>query len=561
MEDINTQTNQRFEHLDMTRLRSRLQEGFNHIVAKVFGNPQRYIAPANDWDLRPSIIRPFRLHIQGPATDLTIRIQRYWIIIGGNKHEALAFDKDGNRIGTSSDPAAIDLVVAATPYATPRYVQARCVRTPSNNESRHFYTEAAGHYQQAIDTTIDEVWEVQENTTSADTDPVLRDAGWINIGDFQTSGPAPDQLTVVNAWRSDMERGQDDLPLSWLSASGPDFLPDLPPGNFFEQVAALYQIVSRMRYGKNTGRYTLADPGGDAAFEEDGGVRFAEGGTIRDAYLRLRDGTATVWDMLVAQPNSPADADDLHHIRGQGVIAGGATTQIDPSLNRGHLYSTQIDQHEGSGSLFPASGYPVKFWPIHPLSAISPANALSAAAGDDLWTWITTGEPLPGTVWNNGGAGRLGNWLQFPICLPEGARITDITFDIDCVIPFVSANLILRSEVIYRKKLGHPNPAALVTHVTKTRAGNLVPFAAGGTYTWSALTSPGDTPIIVSSGDTGSGKVGEIISVRFQLDDTAGAVALGVGNCLYISNGCVRYTVREASHVHTMPADGVTSLP
>jgi len=349
MDEIKVTSQQRFDLIDMTRLISRISEQMDYIQGTLLGNTDYYETPADDLAKRPFFVAPFQCTILGPATNLTIQVEQEWND-GLYDREAIVYGSDGKRLTGPNATKTKSIVVAAAPYSTIRYIQARRVPGGQDNnyESRHFYSDTAGHYMASVYTTNEDEWELQESTTYARTDPVAAAAGWIDIGFFQTAS-GPDQLTVVADYFSDFVVPD---PFAWTT---PLLGPDYGAQNIGTAILGLMQIVAEMRNGAGglLARAWDYDPSGDARFEPFGGIQFGDGhvgvGAVVDTFLRARPGSGpSVFDQLTATKEDPTTlsvSQILKMLRAKGFFAGGAPGDvIDVATGKGYIYSDVVDE-------------------------------------------------------------------------------------------------------------------------------------------------------------------------------------------------------------------------
>lgn len=446
MDEPRIVANQRLDLVDLTRWLADNQEALTYL-AKLLGNHRYFTGAALDVTKRPLIIANFNITIAG---GLNINVGSSFTV-GGQTFQAIIFDGDGNRLvgPNSTGPTQVYTVAPAAPGAVDRYLIARHVVNTGTSETRQFYTAAAGKYSAATDTESFDDWEVSEalvecgvNQPASQT-VALRDAGWIDIGTFQTNGI--DTVTsVFRYWDlgtgenlAEFIVGGDLAPFVWTGLNVP---PDGYLLNLGDVIMALQSVVSRMRSGSSVlaganPRPWYMNPNYDACFDEEGGVRLAAGQTVaaglQDTHLRTQLGTG-VYDSVVVRPGVVADADDLLFVRAKGFVAGDTSGEPDTTTFSGYTYTANID---GIAS----SLYAVfKFWdaPLIAAKPIADAGSLAlhlnpwhayggdgiGAPVDNCWA-LRTGTDALWTVRCNFPGVAFSNRLLIPIIVPDKCQL------------------------------------------------------------------------------------------------------------------------------------------
>jgi hypothetical protein len=292
MDDIKLTAQQRFDLLEMTRLRSYIQEAFADIISDIFGAAHHNDGAAGFLQKKPLIVRNFNVtEFGGPS--LVLRAERTWTGGADGTHSAHIYDQSGSRITGPNSPAFRDLTVAAAPGATTRYLMVRRVvgGTDDTPEVRKFYTSSGGHASTNVNTRTIDDYELQDSTTSADTDATLSAAGWVDIATFETDGAADINVGPV-ILPTDVER---DL-LTWAVAHP---AADQTIITLFENIQVLVQLMKRMRIGEGA-RVWTDDITNDAAFDEEGGLRYGKGDTLdtglSDVHTRVQGASEIVTD-------------------------------------------------------------------------------------------------------------------------------------------------------------------------------------------------------------------------------------------------------------------------
>jgi len=407
MDEVKLTAQQRFDLLDMTRLQSFIKNGFAHMARLVMGARNHYGLSSGDWGGKAPLIAYPYLPIKQGAPSLTLRVNREFSV-GGVTFEAAVYDKDGERVGGPNSPTYRDLTVVAAPGSVDRYVQIRRVATNDTSEPRKFYTTGSGKTTQTVDTRTIDDYEVQDSTTSADSDATLRDAGWVDVAVFQTNGT--DDITLLYVYEQYPMR---DI-LSW--AAVPPYS-DVTPIGVFEWLAGLRQIAKRMRFGAGAlSREWNDDPLTDGCFEEGdssnsagGGVRFGDPtGGLSDVFIRQ------INDVVTVGVNTMSSLAALRDFMARGVYAEDA----DPSNGKGHLYGTSgLGPSSPSVIIKPYSVPACDFRPDGPQDPWTVGSAPSVNVNE--WGWNTRvfsgvqGQQTLDIWWNTSGA------LDSPyVCVP-----------------------------------------------------------------------------------------------------------------------------------------------
>ncbi len=536
MDEVKVGANQRFDLTDWTRFIEHIQVAFGSVFGSVFGDPNRLSGAAADVLKRPVIITNFGFSINGAPPTLSVRVTR-----GDAATLALVFDKDGQRVGGPNSATFRDITVTDTGGL--RYIHARRLVTDTTTEDRRHYSKSSGKYVVGVDTETIDDWEIQESAIIAGTDVALSSAGWVDVATVWTDGAG--NINSIAAH----DRSVDNVPILSYTNPGDTDPSGAQPINLFEAIGGLVQMLSHIRDGRRWG-----DPVYDAAFDPQGGIRFAGGlaaGTgLENAYLRLMDAAHS---LLSVQKSTVADADDLLYYRAQGFLAGGAVggnEKLDPSIGNGFCYSSGIGAK--------AIGI------IHKQAPISSCCGMPNQVGTPyqnpahtIWTiqQIGTGPPGgDGSViawecrWNGAGTGASRSGvMMWPIRVPGGAMIYRVTMEFSYFAALPN-NLRVACGVRYRKKIGHTNGAGLVDHTAKLYHNGVAPLNGGvGSYVLEMMTT-GDNQIIVDNDDD-NGIAGEDLFVYMFIDDL-----VGVGNQTYfrVQSGTVHYAIREASHVYVL---------
>lgn len=432
--------NQRFDLVDMTRLITGIDTGFLQAFRDVLGYGGYYSGGAGDYlPYKANMFHGFRITSAG---GLNLTIAREYTN-GGLTYEALAFDKDGYRVGGPRSATTKSLVFADVLTTMP--IIARRVASNTTTETRQYYSASLGKYSVTGTTETVDDWEVDLSRNQgvgdvfAANNTTLRDAGWIDIGTVAGDG-AGGVSTIVDkseAGNRNPEFLTDDT-LSWAAAPAADDSVRRPT-NLAEAFMALRQLVARMRWGTSAGAGRLFDdrPTYDAAFEEEGGIRFAGGETaiagLQNSYIRAI-GSGSGYDLLVATPNSPADADDFNFYRALGFLAGGASSnQIDPANAVGFCYSND------------ASGKSVigveKNWNVSPIQMCPQGDQEDpwavAASTHNVWYLERLGFPPRYIIYWDPGALN-GMYLFAPIYVPDGTFVDTIDWDVEVQATFPS---------------------------------------------------------------------------------------------------------------------------
>ena len=541
MDTIKPSANMRFDLVDMQRLIAGVHEALNWIAGKTLGNPAYYTtAGGTERTLRPLLLYGFNCTSAG----LVLTAHRTHTV-GGQTHEALAFDGEGYRIAGPRSSATKAVTVVDNPGT--HYLWARRVvgGLSTTTETRRHYSAALGEYPLNIDTEILDDWEIADSRVagssgfdvSAHADTHGRDGLWIDIATFETDGAGNiiNLEPYIDATGTSIADALDSEALAWASAP-PD--PDRTPLNLFELISAGLQLIRRMRFGTaaavGPSRDLLYDPTYDACFEEEGGLRFAGGETatagLQNSYLRA---LATNYDQLTSGVHAMTggDADDFRYFRGQGFIAGGNTGGgvPDPTNNRGFMYSGAVD---GVATKTEVS----KYWDIAPTlfcPARQNADPWSVAAGTHDH-WVITSPTV--VSWKLGWtrAAATSRYLVIPVSIPDKGKLAGVKVYSEVL--DASANLdVYAVFVSYNKTTG-------ATAVVYTNTYTLS-VAGLGLLTLEPLKFGVDGPIVVDNSGT------LVFSAHIYLVDSAGGGG-ALGSVIDIQRAESRVYVREASHVY-----------
>lgn len=417
MDIIRPTANQRFDLVDIQRLLTFLQEAFGYIHGAKFGDLEYYTTgAAADTEKRPLLVSGFKITKTGTPS-LTVNIYREYTYSGEN-FQALAFDKDGYRIAGPTSPTSYPLTLTASPVVG--YFICRRKATDGTNETRQYYSTALGKYTQTTDTITYDDWEVAQSDTSARSTASLRDAGWIDIGEYITNGT--DDITnldyhTVDPSTGDATRAVINKFLKW-TVSPPD--PDRLPANLFEVISGISQILARMRYGA-FGRDWYEDPSDDACFDADGGLRLARGGVLQSVYIRN-----PYSNQVSIQQNTASDADDLRFFRSTAIITGdnNRAGYPDPDNTVGFLYSDDLD---GASNLVTVRRY----INIHGCDFLPPDNLnihpwTLPSSGLNAWCYTGGGYVNKFSYWVypwSTGSATNSSALKVPLNLPDKCRL------------------------------------------------------------------------------------------------------------------------------------------
>lgn len=450
MDEPRIVANQRLDLVDLTRWLAANQDAFEQIL-RMLGNPNYYTGAAEDHSKAPLIANSISV---AHTTGLTLSCSSSWTY-GGSTYAAFMFDGNGRRlVGPNSTTPQI-YVAPASPGSTDRYLIARRAVSQTTNEARQFFSAAAGKYPQNTDTENYDDWEVSESlfegglvNALASTNATLRDAGWVDIATFQTNGvdSIPQVTDYVDTTANvpnmvyTLASGID--PFSW---TGLNVAPDELIHNLGGIILAMQMILMRMRAGSSSLsalREWFMNPGYDAAFDEEGGLRLAAGQTagsgLVNTHIRAQEGGGA-YDSVVVQSPTVTDADDLHFIRAKGFVAGDDTAlgAPAPATNVGYLYSTEVD---GIADGLTAVGKP---WDINPAlwaptdQAIDPWSAATGPT-DNVWHRVASSSNIWSMNVNTAGADT-SSVLVIPVQVPNGCLLTDATISGEVMAVFPDA--------------------------------------------------------------------------------------------------------------------------
>jgi hypothetical protein len=428
MDDIKLTAQQRFDLLEMTRLRSYIQEAFADIISDIFGAAHHNDGAAGFLQKRPLIVQPFKVTKVG-APSVTMLIERSWSVGADGTLTAHVYDQSGSRITGPNSPVSRTAVVTAAPTGTPRFLMVRRVvgGTDDTPEVRKFYTSAGGHASTSVNTRTIDDYEWQDSITSADTDATLSAAGWVNVATFETDA-TPDIDVGPTMVVPSVER---DL-LTWAVAHP---AADQTIVTLFENIQVLVQLMKRMRIGEGA-RVWTDDITNDAAFDEEGGLRYGKGDTLdtglSDVHTRVQGASEIVTDCN----KTAAVLGDLEDHMSSVSFARPA------SAGYGHRYATAI------GSTTEA--VETKYWDVSPIVWRSiPSNGanlvlkdpweleeIRIAAGAYENQWYLDGALGEWNLTYKFATSSLTNILLIPIQVPHNSRIMKVHFLLDSDIAF-----------------------------------------------------------------------------------------------------------------------------
>lgn len=526
MDKIKVSANQRFDLTDMLRfIDTFLPEGIGHLISKLLGNANYYTGTP-DARKRPIIVKNFDMS----TATLTVTINRTW----STDEEAIIFDKDGYRLTGPNSQTTDTYIVTSTPTAVDRYLIARRVDKETSSEARAFYTAVLGRYTANTNTKIVDEWEVSEmnaefgSNVSAASHATAQNSGWVDIATFQSNGTIISSFTPKDAtvfeYASPITAGA--TTTAWYR-------------NYFDYIVGLGQLASRLR----DDRKWYTDFRYDAAFEEEGGIRFAGGGTasqgLKDAFLRV---VGSSYNMIRASQDTVPTAASLIFIRGKGIIAGDSSGLPDPTNQSGFLYSTSTTDPT---SLKVVNKYinidACDFMPGEYGASSSPADGhpWSDPAITALTNFWYISESVTGTYGNEFGyriettVGSSGTWfgpyLYIPLsCLMDGSRLTNITVTIEVDVGGMAA--------------AHKVGVALVKKTLST--GNAADITTGTPATYNL--SAGIQTVSAAATET----VNNSLYTYYAVIAQSSTAALTAEDTIRIHGAIVTTQIREASHVY-----------
>jgi len=409
MDEIKLTANQRFDLLDMTRLKSYIQTGFAELMRQVMGEPYHYSGVAT-WDRTdaPLVFRDFSVS-HGGAPSLVFTVSRVWTGLYSKTYEGTMFDKDGYRIGGPNSATSKQLTVAAAPGSTTRYLMIRRALTDDTPEPRKFYSSSTGKYTTTVNTRTIEDWEIQENANSASTTAALRDAGWIDLVSFQTNGT--DDITAQTTINSDIMFR--DI-LTWALGA------TLPDQGFYGGYSSIPTMISGLRQMLSLLRGDSDwsdDPANHAEFHSEGGLRFGSGDTSDSGKYNLYLSALSPNVVAVSDEDMPTALTDMEILNAKGIVTEGPPS---PAANKGYIYTDTF------GTFTPLIlerefDVPADFFRPEEMGA----NTIWTSTGVHK-CWRRYNSTPPGWVltWNgNGGGADTSYYLLGAVHLLDGVRI------------------------------------------------------------------------------------------------------------------------------------------
>lgn len=534
-DEVRIEANQRLDLIDITRWKQAIQEMMGNLFGDVFGNPEYFTGAARNTLERPNIVCNF-MSIAGPGP-MEISVGQSYTS-GADSYAALVYDTDGLRLtGPNSVDPKVFTVTNPLPAATDRYLIARRNTVNTTAESRKHYTAPAGEYSATMSTQTMDDWTISESqfqtgsNTPAASQIALRDAGWIDIATFQVDGVP--SVTVVTPNLPPMLTAE---PLTWAVA--PPVI-DRVPMNLFEMITALAQIVKRLRYGAGiTSRNWHDDPTFDAAFEEQGGIRFSDGATgLLDRFIRLY---SVAFDQFTHITGVPVNADDLMFSRAKAFIAGDLANNGAPKTTApgaGYLYCNVIDGVPGSGVL---TAVP-KHWSIVAQDFMPNQQSVDPwtcpAATHDTWRLQTGTARTSWTIYYNGAIVGDSVYLNGGIDIPNLCRIFLLHIDLSVIPAGLPVNISFTCGVRRRTKATGA-VSVLSTYAYTVADGGI--WAAGGYGQAKAYDEAIDGTFLVNN---------ELYQYQTYSYLTV-AAAVAAQDYFNISGGSIYALIREASHIY-----------
>lgn len=528
MDEVKIVAQERFDLLDITRLQSYVQAALGKVASGIAGAANHYNQSAGDYGCKcPLVITPFGITVGMPS--LVFNVYRSYLS-AGRTIEALVFDKDGMRVGGPHSNKEKSITVAALPGAVDRYVHIRRVPRDDTPEPRKFYDKTSGKTTVTVDTRTIDDYELQESTTSADSNAALRDAGWMDFLVFQTNG-----VDTVSSYTRRERHFLRDV-LTWAIAPP---APDYVPGGLIEYVSGLRQMIERMRYGAGvSSREWSDDPSCDACFEEGdppnligGGIRFGDiAGTPGTYFLRQVNG------VLIYGVSAMLALTDLRPLMAQEILARGC----DPANNEGHTYATAI-----AGG---AKAIIDKYWNI-PTAMWTP----TADASVDPWSagptthnaWYISSTVFRWRIYWNPGAPATSAQLLVPIHVPHGCRLVRAVLALDVLAAFPAGLDFVCGLKIINFPAG--SIAYQSTHIYNVASGGI--WSATGQDVELAFDSVGgpEAPEVIDNNIEAPSPAGHSYCLYMYLDDSTGVAP---NNYISVLGATVKTEIREASHVY-----------
>jgi hypothetical protein len=525
MDEPKLTAQQRFDLLDMTRIKAYIQEAFADVISDILGAAHHNEAATGFLQKKPLMVKNFNITKVG-SPSLQMKVERTWVGGADGTYSAHVYDQNGSRITGPNSPAFRNITVTAAPTGTPRYLMVRRVATDDTSEARKFYTSSGGHSTSNVNTRTIDDWELQDSTTSADGDATLSSAGWIDIATFETDA-TPDIDVGPTALSPSIERAL----LTWASA---------PPAadqtlvTVFENIQALVQLMKQIRYGEGSGRTWTDEILNDASFDEEGGIRWGKGdtlGTGKSATYTRAQGA----DEVVTVSNATAAAlTDLEPFMASPCIARA------PTASQGHTYATAIGDD--------TAVVVTKEWSYDP-SHFTVAN-VSTVTSVDPWSAANTPSSNPNTwyIKDNTVSGRDVEYalyysnavthctgLSCPLILPDGCAIEEISWDIN-IVSNMGSNDLLKLQLLYDDNNSGPAIA------TSTYSYN-----SGGVYQ-----SGGATDATVFTGQTYiySPSALKYYKTSLYLYEQSASPNAPTGTLIEVRGVYVKLKIREASYVY-----------
>lgn len=527
MDEIKLTANQRFDLLDMTRLKSYIQEAFAQLMVGAMGDYYHFNAISGYDRLDAPFIGLQFLAQAGTTPSLVFTVKRVWTGLYSKQYAAIVFDKDGYRVGGPNSATSKQLTVAATPGSTTRYLMIRRVITDDTPEPRKFYDSTTGKYTTTVNTRSIDDYEIQENVNSARSNAALRDAGWIDIAEFQTNGTDDiNSVTAVNG--SIMFR---DI-LTWsLGTTYPDQATYGGYDSIPNMISALRQMVGLLRGDSDT----FDDTSNHAEFESEGGFRFGSGDTAdtgkQSRYLRSLGAAKVVSPCSVSLPTIMA------HLASLG--ANGVFAAVPSGSAQGYRYAAS-----------PGTETPTivdKFYVVNPIQYHPnqwTKDPYDVVPGSDYNYWFMnepTGPRISRLLWELRYDALIsdGRFLLIPLSVLYDSRFSEIAVTVTTVQAF-SANVDMVTT-FYKQDLTDNSITTLEAKTFNTGNGGI-------------FTTPGTTQITVFDGSTDGYETNDTenylygLGIQIQDDGVVG----GFTDYPQIRIGPTRITtqIREASHVY-----------
>jgi hypothetical protein len=527
MDEPKLTAQQRFDLLDMTRFKSYIQEAFADVISDILGAAHHNEAATGFLQKKPLMVKNFNITKVG-SPSLQMKVERTWVGGADGTYSAHVYDQNGSRITGPNSPASRNITVAAAPGATTRYLMVRRVATDDTSEARKFYTSSGGHTTTNVNTRTIDDYELQDSTTSADSDATLSSAGWIDIATFQTNG-----TTDINSGPTALAPSIERALLTWASA---------PPAadqtivTVFENIQALVQLMKQIRYGEGSGRTWTDEILNDASFDEEGGIRWGKGdtlGTGKSAVYTRAQGA----DEVVTDSNATAAAlTDLEpHMAGPFLARAADSTY-------GHTYASAIGSDNPATitrewsyncSMMTPIGNNAATNHIDPWSA-----AVNPAANPDTWyLYVDLGAPATGAnnqyrMYYNNGTGKMAG-LNCAIVLPDLCQIEEISWRVDFQM-HLGANGFLKCYTSARDQGGW-----VVTQTYDYSSGGI--FSAGGA---------GNVVTYSSGSHIHTPSTNNFYQTTLSFYTSGGVPNTATGTLVHVNGVYVKVNIREASYVY-----------